>query len=46
MVVTRQGFSQVVANAYAGFGFAAEGPTVYEFPMEMFLVGSDLTPLE
>ena len=41
MVVTREGFSGVVNNAYAGFGFALEGPTVYEFPLEMFVAGSD-----
>jgi hypothetical protein len=45
MVVTRQGFPQVVGNAFAGLGFAPEGPTVYEFPIEMFLQGSDLTPI-
>lgn len=45
MMVTRKGFTQVVANAYAGYGFPAEGPSVYEFPMEMFDKGSDLTPL-
>jgi hypothetical protein len=45
MVVTRKGFSQVTANAYAGFGFPTEAPTVYEFPMDMFLAGSDLTPI-
>ncbi|MCL2670208.1 MAG: hypothetical protein FWE89_05935 [Syntrophaceae bacterium] len=45
MVITRSGFRQVVANAFAGLGFPAEGPTVYEFPMQMFESGSDLTPL-
>jgi len=45
MVVTRSGFTQVVGNAFAGFGFAPEGPAIYEFPMEMFLPGSDLTPI-
>jgi hypothetical protein len=44
-VVTRQGFSTVVANAYAGFGFAGEAPVTFEFPIPMFLVGSDLTPI-
>ena len=39
------GFSQVVANAMAGFGFAPEAPTIYEFPMNIFLAGSDLTPI-
>ena len=46
MVVTRKGFSQVVANAYAGFGFPPEAPSIYEFPLEMFLPGSDLTPIK
>lgn len=46
MVVTRQGFSQVVANAYAGIGFSpTEAPTMYEFPLNMFIPGSDLSPL-
>ncbi len=45
MVVTRKGFSQVVGNAFAGLGFAPEGPSIYEFPIEMFLPGSDLTPI-
>ena len=46
MVFTRKGFSQVVSNAYAGFGFAPESPTVFEFPLEMFLPGSDLSPIK
>ncbi|MBM3302544.1 MAG: hypothetical protein FJY85_21655, partial [Deltaproteobacteria bacterium] len=45
MVVTRSGFSQVVGNAFAGIGFPAEGPSVHEFPMLMFVPGSDLTPI-
>jgi len=45
MVVTRSGFTQVAANAFAGLGFPPEGPSVYEFPMEMFIAGSDLTPI-
>jgi hypothetical protein len=45
MVVTRVGFAQVVGNAFAGFGFAPEGPIVYEFPNALFLDGSDLTPI-
>lgn len=45
MVVTRQGFSDLVRNSYAGYGFAPEAPSIYEFPIEMFLKGSDLTPL-
>jgi hypothetical protein len=46
MVFTRKGFSQVVANAYAGFGFPPEAPSIYEFPLELFLPGSDLTPIK
>ncbi|MFH1487125.1 MAG: hypothetical protein ABIH46_13720 [Chloroflexota bacterium] len=46
MAFTRKGFTQVVGNAFAGFGFAPEGPTTYEFPMEMFLTGSDLSPID
>lgn len=45
MVITRQGFLQVVGNSFAGFGFAPEGPAVYEFPDSMFLGGGDLTPI-
>ena len=44
-MVTRGGFSQVVGNGMAGQGFSAEAPCVYEFPIEMFLPGSDLTPI-
>jgi hypothetical protein len=44
-VVTRLGFTQILGNAFAGFGFPAEAPTTYEFPNAMFLPGSDLTPL-
>ncbi len=45
MVVTRKGFTQVVANSFAMFGFPAEAPVVYEFPMAMFDLGGDLSPL-
>jgi len=45
MVVTRSGFAGLVANAFAGVGFYPEAPTIYEFPIEMFLIGADLTPL-
>ncbi len=45
MVVTRQGFTQLVINSFAGYGFPPEAPTITEFPIEMFLKGSDLTPL-
>ncbi|MBI2908978.1 MAG: hypothetical protein HYX92_15150 [Chloroflexi bacterium] len=46
MVFTRKGFSQVVGNAFAGLGFAPEGPVTHEFPVEMFITGSDLTPID
>ncbi|MBI4332202.1 MAG: hypothetical protein HY673_13065 [Chloroflexi bacterium] len=45
MIITREGFTRVVANAFAGLGFPAEAPTVYEFPTKMFIKGSDLTPI-
>jgi hypothetical protein len=45
MVITRQGFSQVVANSFAGLGFSAEAPTVIEFPHVLFWTNSDLTPI-
>lgn len=35
----------MVANAFAGLGFVPEAPTVTEFPTEMFVSDSDLTPL-
>ena len=44
-VVTRDGFDVIVANAFAGFGFPSEAPVTYIFPSDMFLQGSDLTPL-
>jgi hypothetical protein len=46
MIVTRAGFAQVVANSFTAFGFPPEAPSVMEFPSEMFLPASDLTPLE
>jgi hypothetical protein len=45
-VITRKGFSSVVRNAFAGMGFSAEAPTTKELPLEMFLPGSDLTPIQ
>ncbi|MBI2908063.1 MAG: hypothetical protein HYX92_10465 [Chloroflexi bacterium] len=45
-MVTRAGFSRVVANAFAGLGFPNDAPSVHEFPTRMFLPGSDLTPLK
>ena len=45
MVMTREGFPQVVGNAFAGLGFSAEGPSVYEFAHAVFEPLSDLTPV-
>ena len=45
MVITREGFSRLVTDAFAGMGFPAEAPTIVEFPMGMFVSGSDLTPI-
>ena len=44
--MTRAGFEGIVNNAFAGFGFPAEAPKGYVFPIEMFQKGSDLTPLQ
>ncbi len=45
VIVTREGFSQVVANAFAGMEFPAESSHVV-YPVGMFVQGSDLTPIE
>ncbi|MFC2006213.1 hypothetical protein ACFLVG_04590 [Chloroflexota bacterium] len=45
MTVTRDGFPSVVANAFAGTGFPAEA-AIATYPLEMFIPGSDLTPIE
>ena len=45
-VVTRKGFSIIVNSAFAGMGFPADAPYVLEFPLEMFVPGSDLSPIE
>ncbi|MFC1862124.1 hypothetical protein ACFLX6_02425 [Chloroflexota bacterium] len=45
MIVAREGFSSVVANAFVGMGFPAEASHVV-YPLGMFMPGSDLTPLE
>ncbi len=44
-MVTREGFGSVVDNAFASLGFAAEAAKCI-FPQEMFLGGSDLSPIE
>lgn len=44
-MVTRRGFEPTVNKAFAGFGFPAEAAQA-AFPLDMFLPGSDLTPLE
>ena len=45
MVMTREGFKQVVGNAFSAIGFAAEGPVAHEWPFALFAPGSDLTPI-
>ena len=45
MTVTRDGFPSVVANAFAGMQFPAEA-AMSMYPLEMFIPGSDLTPIE
>ena len=45
MVITREGFSTLVADGFAGIGFSAEAPTMVELPMGMFVSGTDLTPV-
>jgi hypothetical protein len=42
--VTREDFVGVVRNAFAGLGFDQDAPMV-TFPIDAFLVGSDLTPM-
>jgi hypothetical protein len=46
MEITRLGFTGVVRNAFAGMGLPADAATMTEFPMEMFVPGSDLSPLK
>jgi len=45
VVVTRQGFSSVVNKSFAGVGLPADSSKVI-YPHEMFVPGSDLTPIE
>ncbi|MFC1966454.1 hypothetical protein ACFLWI_05870 [Chloroflexota bacterium] len=45
MVLTRHEFVGVVRNAIAGLGFAAEEAMV-TFPIDLFLVESDLSPIK
>lgn len=45
MVITRQGFSGIVSNAFASLGFSPEAPWVYEWPQEIVFPNSDLTPI-
>ncbi|HOG47690.1 MAG TPA: hypothetical protein PLJ35_04455 [Anaerolineae bacterium] len=44
-LVLRKGFRFVVQNGISGMGLPREVPTVYEFPVQMFLPNSDLTPI-
>ncbi len=45
VILTREDFVGVVKNAVAGMGFDADIPMV-TFPIDMFLVGSDVAPVE
>ncbi|MBI3040610.1 MAG: hypothetical protein HYY80_03020 [Chloroflexi bacterium] len=45
VVVTREGFSRVVANSFAGVGLPAEASQAI-YPVNMFVPGSDLAPIE
>ncbi len=45
VVVTREGFSRVVANSFTGVGLPAEASQVV-YPVDMFVPGRDLTPVE
>ncbi len=44
VIVTREGFSQAVGNAFAGMQFPADASHVV-YPVGMFIPGSDLTPI-
>jgi hypothetical protein len=44
-MVTRQGFSEVVSNCFQSLGFSHDA-SLFEFPSNMFLPGSDLSPIE
>ncbi|MFH1381994.1 MAG: hypothetical protein ABIH70_03785 [Chloroflexota bacterium] len=44
-MVTREGFSQLVENAFAGMNLSAEASQVI-YPVGMFVPSSDLTPLK
>jgi hypothetical protein len=44
-VITRQGFSSVVNNSFAGTGLPADASKVI-YSHELFVPGSDLTPIE
>lgn len=46
MVIVRATFSQAVISGFEGYGFPPEAPIIHEWPMDMFLAGSDLTPLK
>ena len=45
-MVLRKGFRPVVQNGISGMGLPADVPAVCEFPVEMFLPESDLSPIE
>ena len=45
VIVTREGFQGVVAGTFAGVGLPAEASQVV-YPSDMFVPGSDLTPIK
>ncbi len=45
VIITREGFEQAAANAFAGIGFSPEAACA-TFPIDMFVPGSDLSPIE
>jgi hypothetical protein len=45
VMITRQGFSMLVDNSFAGAGLPAEAPKVI-YPVAMFVPGADLTPIQ
>ena len=44
-MITRKDFTIIVKQAFGGLGFPADAPTIVEFPMGMFMPGSDLSPI-
>jgi hypothetical protein len=44
-IITKRGFTGIVSTTFAGLGFPAEAPITYEFPVDLFNAGSNLTPI-